>query len=130
MEALTLSTNLPLGRPEHVIHDALRNVHARGADAVAEFHGVVHFVDEKTIVGLEEIDRHDPTPYASGRVGDPVLRESVDGGDTVVADDEAPDIAPFFFNVLLYVEDGMVIGAQGDFVLENGLCGISVVDLR
>ena len=42
---------------DHIIHHPCRDIDAGGSDAVAEFHGVVDFIDREPIRCFEDIDR-------------------------------------------------------------------------
>ena len=65
---------------------------------------------------------------AARGVGDPVGRAAIDGVDHLVAGYQRADVPAGLVHVLLDVEDGVDVAAQGGFVFENGLSRVPVVD--
>jgi len=57
---MTQSPNDSILKSHNPLHHLPRNIYAGGGDGVAEFHGVVDFVDDEAALGVfEEIDGHD-----------------------------------------------------------------------
>ena len=58
---------------------------------------------------------------APGRIGDPVLRVTIYGRNTFIADDKAANILALLFHVFLDIKYGMMVASQYCLVLQDSL---------
>src|SRR5215468_5555770 len=133
MAHFTLSTELAFGDAKDVVDDQFGDIDASRRNAVSKLHGVIHLVHLKSMFRFEDINCHDSAAHsfsgpdgkvfeltcqrtvkrltALSGIGDPVIGNAIDRGNTFIADNEASDDAPLFFDVLLNIENRMVVAA-------------------
>src|SRR5574341_605690 len=139
---------------EDVIDDAVWDIDAGRCDAVAELDRVIHFVHQIAALWIfQQIDADNTTADGARRgdaqlvqlprhrtilrmpapcgVGNPVIRShTINRGNGFIADDERADIAPWFSDILLDVENRMMVRTEDLFVFQYCFGRFAIIDFR